>query len=534
MATREQREAAAAMMKPGGKGGAAPANGPRGGPAVIRHVETADEGNRVMKRHVPAFALSGLFHLVFVTVFVLIFGLGGGDTNAKQNDQVIDTVVEEEEEEDYNLTNEDLGFDADLEAAVDVEREEIENVEAPVIDDEPIGIPAEDNFEMPAQTVAPPGALTDSLATPGFIGDAGSNVGGEGGMYGTFVAPGMRGRSGSTKNALLAAGGGNSQSEAAVARGLAWLARQQRPDGSWQFGGNNKGSNSNTVVATGMAMLPFLAAGETHKTGKYKKTVYAAMRYLTSMQTPNGGFRGTKNMYIVPIGALALAELYGMTRDPVLKRNAQAAMNYVAGAQGADGSWGYSAGTNGDTSIVGWNIQALKSGKLSKLIVPDRTMDAARGFLESVSSNSGSRYGYRTPGGRPTLSAVGLLCQVYISNWGPQNPSLAGGVEYLLSMPPRESRFDMYYYYYATQVVHFFGGPDWHKTWNPRMRDMLIKLQEQKKGEFYGSWAPDEAHIGSHCGRIGTTALALLTLEVYYRYLPTYKRGTGGLKDLEG
>ena len=66
------------------------------------------------------------------------------------------------------------------------------------------------------------------------------------------------------------AGGGNSASEAAVAAGLAWLARKQLKDGSWEFDGGSK----DKIAATGMALLPFLAAGETHKYGKkYKKTV---------------------------------------------------------------------------------------------------------------------------------------------------------------------------------------------------------------------------------------------------------------------
>jgi hypothetical protein len=91
----------------------------------------------------------------------------------------------------------------------------------------------------------------------------------------------------------------------------------------------------------------------------------------------------------------------------------------------------------------------------------------------------------------------------------------------------------MYYYYYATQVVHFADGPDWHKFWNPRMRNMLVELQRKGDESIDGSWDKDQGFIGSACGRLGTTCLALLTLEVYYRHLPLYKRDGAGLMELE-
>ncbi len=66
------------------------------------------------------------------------------------------------------------------------------------------------------------------------------------------------------------------------------------------------------------------------------------------------------------------------------------------------------------------------------------------------------------------------------------------------------------------------------------MRDWLMDLQKPGVGPTGGSWDPDGSHIGSNCGRVGTTCLSLLTLEVYYRHLPLYKRDQGGLKDLDG
>ena len=501
-------------------------------PPVIRRQTVAEEDprDRLLKRQVPAWVISGGVHVVLVGIAALLFS-GPVETKAKPDDKIVTTEVAEQEEQEKNLENEDLGFDPDLKAATEADREEPENVEAPVKPDEPIGDPSQVQ-EMPAQTFAPPGlGVPDS--TMGAIGeqsDTGKFMQGEGGGASTtFTVPGMRGRSGATKDKLLKAGGGNSETEAAVARGLAWLAKQQRDNGSWVYDG---GSKNETVAATGMSLLPFLAAGQTHRTGLYRSNVGKGLAYLMGQLQPTGQFRGA-GMYAQGIGTIALCEAAGMTLDPDVKGRAQLAVNYIVRAQGSNGSWGYQAGRNGDTSIVGWQVQALMSGKLANLSVPDSALKNAAKFLTSVQSDSGSGYGYASPGKTPTLSAVGLLCRQYMEKWGPKNPALGRGVDYLKKTPPTETHWDMYYYYYATQVVHFYEGPAWHEFWNPRMRKMLVDMQEKTKGPNYGSWKADNGHIGGSCGRLGTTCLAILTLEVYYRHLPLYKRDNGGLSALE-
>ena len=137
------------------------------------------------------------------------------------------------------------------------------------------------------------------------------------------------------------------------------------------------------------------------------------------------------------------------------------------------------------------------------------------------------------------MTAVGLLCRQYLG-WGPKNPGLIAGVEELKKKSPKDNKnpadpqlFDIYYYYYATQVLHFYGGTDWHDSWNPRMRDWLLGLQIAGNGPNAGSWNPDQSITGSAGGRLVTTCLCLLTAEIYYRHLPLYKRDSAG-KDLDG
>jgi hypothetical protein len=504
----------------------------KSGAPVIRQVEVAEEdmGSRVLSRHIPAWVISGAIHVVVIGVLV-IFMSGPVETEAKNND-LVTTQVDDPKEDDKNLTNEEVGFDPDLAAATDAKREDVANVEAPATE-EAIGLPDQPNETAPQTAIA---GLTNDMGAGvnTALDPSGLVAPGIGGGGSAFSVPGMMGRSGATKDKLLKAGGGNSESEAAVARGLAWLARKQLKDGSWEFDGSSK----DKIAATGMALLPFLAAGETHKFGtKYKKTVENGLNWLMGRVGSGGAFQGSNNMYAVGIATVALCEAAGMTKDPNVKAKATLAIGYIIGAQGRNGSWGYSgpAPSEGDTSIVGWQIQALASAAMAEIkFDKDKIFKNANKFLESVSTDSGSKYGYRERGASQTLTPVGLLSRYYMKEMGPRHPAFARGVDFLKQFPPQRGYFDMYYYYYATQVVHFYDGPDWHKFWNPKMRDMLVDLQNKGgDDDKHGSWEKDQGFIGSACGKLGTTCLALLTLEVYYRHLPLYKRDNGGLAELE-
>lgn len=353
------------------------------------------------------------------------------------------------------------------------------------------------------------------------------------------------GRSGETKAKLIKEGGANEASEQAVALGLAWLAKQQKTDGGWEY---DRGNKEKRAAATGMALLAFLGAGETHKNekGKYRDVVKKGLGFLVKMCALKGANPGRMSMlsYEQAIATLALCEAYGMTKDPALKPYAQAAVNYIQKAQGPNGSWGYAAGTNGDTSIVGWEIQALFTAKMAKdLVVNEKVLKNASKFLDFVSAGEEkAMYGYADnkaahPGN--ALTASGLLSRSSIDAWGPKHPGMIEGVTGLLKNSPvgKGQIKNLYYYYYATQVVHFFDGEEW-KTWNlgskaadgsrkEGMRDWLVSEQVQKEGENRGSWNPEGGFIGTSCGRLGTTAMCILTLEVYYRHLPPSKDADG-------
>jgi hypothetical protein len=387
-----------------------------------------------------------------------------------------------------------------------------------------------------------------SLAAPGGFGATGqggtieglvgnTNATGTWGGYGlgSPLAGTFLGRSGATREAALRDGGGTKESEAAVARGLQWLAKHQMGDGRWMLDDarfKDKGQ-ANDIAATAFGLLPLLGAGKTHRPAKdnpYDKPIEKALAFLIRKQDKRSGNFGG-GMYAHGLATIAICEAYGLTQDPNLRRAAQAAVNYIVGAQHDAGGWRYSPGMAGDTSVAGWQVMALKSAQMAGLDVPDVAMRKAQKFLDSVcaeGSDEGYRYLPENPASTPAMTAVGLLCRQYLQSWGPQNLRMIKAVDnHIKSYGPRPN--DIYFSYYATQVMHHFGGQSW-KDWNEKMREALIKDQE-KTGPMKGSWSvpAGNAHVAVG-GRMMQTSLCLLTLEVYYRHLPLYYRDSGDRK----
>jgi len=169
---------------------------------------------------------------------------------------------------------------------------------------------------------------------------------------------------------------------------------------------------------------------------------------------------------------------------------------------------------------------ALKSAQMAYLRVPPGTMRKAGYFLDSVQSDRGAVYGYQRPErGRPATTAIGLLCRMYLG-WQHDQLALVRGVHILSTLGPSTDntrvKNNMYYNYYATQVMHHYGGPEWER-WNKVMRDYLVGSQATK-GHERGSWFLDGNDLGAPSGgRLYCTALAAMTLEVYYRHMPLYR-----------
>jgi hypothetical protein len=317
--------------------------------------------------------------------------------------------------------------------------------------------------------------------------------------------------------------GGNEDTEKAVTLALAWLVRRQLPDGGWDFTTpESSGSLTNgRNAATGMALLPFLAAGHTHQRGDFQQQVDKGLAYLMTVIKPNGSLIDGGNMYSHGIASICLTEAYAMTGDKQLKAPAQSALNFIMSAQHADGGgWRYVPGQAGDTSVFGWQLAALKTGTYGSLTINPATIARAARFLDGVQSNDGANYGYTSPGKGTATTAIGLLSRMQMG-WKKDRPELQQGVEFLSRVGP--SRQNLYFDYYATQVLRQYGGETWQK-WNETLREQLVRSQETADGPQQGSWRIVGDHGSERGGRLYCTAMCCLMLESYYRHPPLYRQ----------
>jgi len=324
------------------------------------------------------------------------------------------------------------------------------------------------------------------------------------------------------------AAGASPASDAAVERGLAWLARHQATDGSWRFdladcrcdgACRAPGTLSSTTASTGLALLPFLGAGHTHTAGPYQETVARGIYYLLSRErtTPRGSDFCEGTMYGQGVTTLALAEALGMTGDALLERPVAGAIRFIETSQDLHGGgWRYLPGQAGDITVTAWQLVALKSCQLAGQEAPSPTIAGIRRFLDSVQSRGGSAYGYRTPAAKPATSAIGLLCRVY-TGWPRDDRRLREGLDGLVRTGPDPQA--IYTNFYLSQALLQTDHPGWPR-WNARHRDQLVALQG-RAGHEAGSWWFTDAETAPG-GRLAHTALAVLTLEVYYRLRPIY------------
>lgn len=332
--------------------------------------------------------------------------------------------------------------------------------------------------------------------------------------------------------------GANAASEKAVENALRWLAIHQRSNGSWSFDlqlspcdgqcANGKRKNEDTptpsTAATGLALLAFLGAGYTSEVGPYKDQVSRGLYYLKSVavETSHGyDWQQGGSMYGHGIALMAISEALGMTKlderyDSDLLYHAEQGTRFTVTAQHPSGSWGYVPGSPGDTTLTGWQILSLIGAKKAGIQTRSDTFSRAKGFLMSIREEPGYQFGYRTPKAEPTTTAIALSLLMYLGQ-KPGYTYFDRAIDKLAKDGPKLT--NVYHDYYATMALHHFRHRDW-ETWNTKVRDHLVRTQATD-GHEAGSWHFKDKW-GDVGGRVYTTAMSTLILEVYYRFLPLY------------
>ena len=454
-----------------------------------------------MLRESPPWLVSAIVHMLMMIVFGLMIVNAKVDTDllldAGYSDDVGDPI-----EDDLDTMQNEFQVDENVLTA--------ENL--PIVED-PLATP--ELSEITPREIMPTGPMT----APTAIGIA------------------LTGREPGMKEAMLKSGGGTAKTEGAVALGLRWLADQQHRDGLWSLAGpyTNGSSAENPAAATAMALLAFQGAGYTpagDPQQSFTPVVRRGWNALLKLMDSEGKFfregelPSSHQLYTQAQCTIALCELYAMTGDTDYYEAAQKAVDYCVSIQAPEGGWRYQpdpVGGESDMSVTGWFVMALQSARMAGIEVPSPVFERIEAFLDLVARDEGSRYAYRSRDGATLpLTAEGLLCRQYLG-WGRDDPRLQKGVEYLLANLPEWDKRNVYYWYYATQVLHHMEGKPW-RQWNDEMR-VLLPEHQVKRGRERGSWDPRGDRWGDAGGRLYVTCLSLYTLEIYYRHLPLYRTG---------
>lgn len=324
--------------------------------------------------------------------------------------------------------------------------------------------------------------------------------------------------------------GGTPACDEAVHKGLQWLKAKQNPDGSW--GGGNK------PAMTGLALLAYLGRCETPASEEFGDSCMKGIVYLVNVGLKNDGklasdFIANGWVYEHGIATYALGEAATFCKElkveiPGLIEVTEKAGQFIIDNQHENGGWAYRYNTKGkpfpDTSVVGWQIQALKSCNHTKIKYKGLDASITKGleYLSAMQNINGG-FGYASPalaaGSRYLqLTGVGVLCS---QMWGKGSSSEArNGVKYIrentkLDWDTQDS--DLYAHYYESQAMMQAGGDDW-KFYNDLFRDQLLNNQNPD-----GGWkAPKFAGHGLAPGLdVYRNSLCILMLEVYYRFLNT-------------
>jgi len=414
--------------------------------------------------------------------------------------------------------------------------EEIEEIIEPEITPpetpEPVDIQMDISSDMPSlpsETVSPPAEVASVQPAPfDSVAIVKSPV---------IMKSIMGSRSPGAQCAALGKFGGGHTS-GAVLRALRWLAKTQNSDGSW---GKDKPS------MTALAILAYMAHGDTPASDEFGKTVEAALRFIVEAQETSGRFKGRDGHdYTQPIVAYALCEAAGMTKVPQIREAAIKAVQVVVKGQNPSGSFNYNLIPNerNDLSYAGWCVQAMKAAHIAEL---DNYVDgltnamqrSIKGIKWHYAENNGyGGFNYASPG-VGGLTGVGILCLQFLGEAKSKEvkSSIPTLEKYPFSWGKDENvsgKVDIYYWYYNTQACFQEGGAVWD-SWNKQYSFALVKEQTitkkdasgyvDHKGEpqDIGWWEGCPLHHSSGNSPVMDTVLCTLMLEVYYRYLPTFQ-----------
>jgi hypothetical protein len=296
------------------------------------------------------------------------------------------------------------------------------------------------------------------------------------------------------------------QAELVYEKGLQYLARTQNEKGAWN---DSVGAEPGVV---GLCVAAFLAHGEDSTNGPYANHIRRGIEFILSQQNEKNGYIGS-SMYNHAFATKALAESYGVVDNPDIAPALKKAVDLILSSQKRNrfGAWRYTPDSrDADTTVTGCQLVTLFAARNAGIAVPDDAIRKALAYLNNNRNGQGS-YGYTSAsGGKPTLTAIGLLCLSLAKER--DSKGYRASLEFLKKNLDYRDRYYPYYYeYYMSQALFHADDATWN-DWNARNIRYLSTIQAQD-GSFPGNQGPSF-----------NTAGALLSLALNYRFLPIYEK----------
>jgi hypothetical protein len=482
-------------------------------------------------RSAPWFLVSLTFHLIVAVILMNV------EWRTIETDESMILEATYEHDEIEPLLEDPLSKEEEL-----FEVEEIEEIlEEPVVTEEYIEENVEEEFENTLEPIDAPFETRDINDVIGIGGGGGGDR-----FFGKY-----RRRASSR--------GGHRATQKAIALGLDWLKRHQDPDGFWDCDGfdmqctdsrcSGRGQALNDVGVTGLALLAFMGSGNTITSGPHRATVKKGIKYLCDVQDPSDGCmvlkEGMQWMYNHALATLALTEAYGLSNFPIIKKPAQRAIDFIHKSKNPGRAWRYNNGEvdpmeQNDVSVTGWMVMCLASARDFGLKIYEQDIIDALRYIDDMTDSTSGRTGYKERGSysareigdddiwpadqTEAMTAVAMLCRVFagsiLGEMESQISALEKGADLLTAIPPEWNEekgcIDYYYWYYGSYAMYQMAGSYW-RDWKRDMEDAVVDNQ-LREGCERGSWPPQQDPWGDNGGRVYSTALLTLCLEVYYRY----------------
>lgn len=301
----------------------------------------------------------------------------------------------------------------------------------------------------------------------------------------------------------LRAEGGGDATEAAVDRGLDWLAAHQDESGGW-FPGES-GDDDFATAVTSFALFAFGGAGEDETHPRHGKAIREGFAWLGAMQAESGRFGpGNERLYRLDhaVATLATAEAVwrgdGRTRTKSAKR---ATAFLLENLDEID-----------DPGAAVWSFRALNAARAAGIEVPKKVFETLRDRMAKWEAADAKPAGPLFPLSRRACLAGFLICR---DHWGDYDIRKAPALPVVMQVLDAEGGPTLGEWGIGTLGVFRVGGDSW-KTWNEKMKATLLPRQVTE-GPDAGSWNP--ADFGEkRLGRAGVTAVLTTCLEVYYLY----------------